>query len=175
MLTDQGSVFMSKEWEYNCETASIELRHTGTDSHNSPGAGETYYALLRRVYRKTRHEHDALNPGLCLRISIKAINYTVGPDGLCPQLLIFGVMPRLPTIFRQEFPAQKECLRAMRTAREEYERLVSRAIVGRGIRSIPPSPCDHKYMPGDFVYLYREGVNHYMGPHLVRTGRYFSQ
>ena len=183
MLTDQGSVFMSKEWEYNCETASIELRHTGTESHNSLGAGETYHALLRRVYSKTRHEHDGLNPGLCLRISIKAINSTVGPDGLCPQLLVFGVMPRLfgvmprlfgvmprlPTISRQEFPAQKERLPAMRTAREEYERLVSRAIVGRGIRSIPPPACDHKYMPGDFVYLYREGVKHYTGPHLVAS------
>lgn len=169
MLTDQGSVFMSKEWEYNCESASIELRHTGTESHNSLGAGETYHALLRRVYQKTRHGHPSLAPDLCLSITVKAVNSTVGPDGLCPQLLVFGIMPRFPTISKEEFPAQKERLRAMRTAREEYDRLVSRSIVDRGLRTLPPPAADHKFLPGDFVYLYREGVKHYTGPHLVAS------
>ena len=32
VLTDQGSVFMSKEWAFNCASSGIQLRHTGTES-----------------------------------------------------------------------------------------------------------------------------------------------
>lgn len=53
MLTDQGSAFAnSKLWKQNCSDVEITLRHTGTESHNSLGAGERYHALLRRVYNK---------------------------------------------------------------------------------------------------------------------------
>jgi len=169
MLTDQGSAFVSKEWKYNCELAEIELRHTGTESHNSLGSAETYHALLRRTYQKTRMDHPTVPVDVSLALTVKAMNSTVGPDGLCPQLLVFGVMPRLPSICPQELPEQKERLRALATARLEYERLVSKELVHRGIRSIPPPACDHKYMPGDFFYVYREGVKHYTGPHLIAS------
>ena len=59
--------------------------------------------------------------------------------------------------------------RAHQTAREEYERLVSKQLVHKGIRTIPPPAADQKYMPGDFVYVYREGIKHYTGPHLVAS------
>ena len=89
MLTDQGSVFVSKEWAYNCELAEIELRHPGTERHNSLGAGVTYHALLRRVYSKTLKDHPNISSDMSLSLAVKAINSTVGPDGLCPQLLVF--------------------------------------------------------------------------------------
>lgn len=57
----------------------------------------------------------------------------------------------------------------MRTALEEYEWLVSSAMAGRGIRTTPTPASDHKYVPGDFLYLHREGVKHYTGPHLVAS------
>ena len=161
MLTDQGSVFVSREWKYNCEVAQIELKHTGTESHNSLGAGETYHAILRVVYQKTRRDHPTVPCDVTLALTVKAINSTVGSHGLCPQLLVFGVLPRLPGICPNEFPANLERLRAMETARQEYEKLVSKALVDRGLRTIPPPSADHKYMPGDFVYVYREGVKHY--------------
>lgn len=41
LLTDQGSVFMLKAWKFNTNLAHIELVHTGPESHNSLGAGET--------------------------------------------------------------------------------------------------------------------------------------
>ena len=116
MLTDQGSVFVSKEWSYNCELAEIELKHTGTESHNSLEAGETYHALLRRVYSKTLKDHPKVSSDMCLALTVKAINSTVGPDGLCLQLLVFGVLPKLPTVCPQEYPMQKERFRALQTA-----------------------------------------------------------
>ena len=83
MLTDQGSVFVSREWKYNCEVAQIELKHTGTESHNSLGAGETYHAILRVVYQKTRRDHPTVTCDVTLALTVKAINSTVGPHGLC--------------------------------------------------------------------------------------------
>ena len=106
---------------------------------------------------------------MCLALTVKAINSRVGPDGLCTQLPVFGVLPKLPTVCPQEYPIQKERFRALQTARDEYERLVSKKLVDRGIKTIPPPAADHKYMPGDFVYVYREGVKHYTGPHLVAS------
>lgn len=169
MLTDQGSVFVSKEWEYNCELAKIELKHTGTESHNSLGSDETYHALMRRVYCKTRAEHPTVPEDVSLALTVKAINSTVGPDGLCPQLLVFGILPRPPGISPNELPAQKERFRALRTARDEYEKLVSKELVNRGLRSIPPPAADHKYMPGDFVHVYREKIKRYTGPHIAAS------
>ena len=149
--TDQGSVFMSKEWDFNCASSGIQLRHTGTESHNSLGAGETYHAILRRIYQKVRADHKTLSPDLSLSLAVHAVNDTVGPHGLCPTLLVFGVIPKMPDVTPNTFPAQQERLRAMVSARAEYEKYVGRALVNRGLRSIPPPATDHKYMPGDYA------------------------
>ena len=84
MLTDQGSVFVSKEWTTSCHSSNIDLRHTGTESHNSLGNGETYHAMLRRIYNKVRLEHPDFSPELVLSLSTKAMNDTAGPNGLVP-------------------------------------------------------------------------------------------
>ena len=49
MLVDQGSVFNSIEWKSNCQSVNIQLKSTGTEQHNSFGAGETYHAYLQRI------------------------------------------------------------------------------------------------------------------------------
>ena len=94
MLTDQGSVFMSKEWEEKCKNALITLRHTGTESHNSLGFGETYHALIRRVFNVVSVSYPSEPRELRLALSVKAVNDTAGPQGLVPSLLVFGVIPK---------------------------------------------------------------------------------
>ena len=42
ILADQGSVFMATHWKTACELSSIHLRHTGTESHNSPRIWRTF-------------------------------------------------------------------------------------------------------------------------------------
>lgn len=169
MLTDQGSVFISKEWSFNCSEENITLKHTGTESHNSLGSGETYHAILRRIFSRTRSEFPNLPVDICLSLAIKAINSTVGPSGLCPQLLVFGIMPKIPQISPQSFPTQIERMKALQFAQKEYERIVSREIIARGLKKIPPPSSNHKFLPGDYVYVYREGLKHYTGPHIVSS------
>ena len=138
LLTDQGSVFLSKEWAYNCETSEIKLHHTGTESHNSLGIGEKYHSTLRTIYQKGRCDHRDLPENIALAKSVQAMNETVGPHGLVSSLLVFRILPNLPSVSSRDFLNQRERLRAAATARAEYERIISRMQVQRGIRSIPP-------------------------------------
>ena len=57
----------------------------------------------------------------------------------------------------------------MRTARDEYDRLVSRELINRVLRTIPPPSADYCLAPGDFAYAYREKVKQYTGPHVVAS------
>jgi hypothetical protein len=50
-------------------------------------------------------EYPSVTAELRLALSVKAMNDCVGPEGLVPSLLVFGVMPRLPDLPRQ-IPSQ---------------------------------------------------------------------
>lgn len=169
ILTDQGSVFISKEWNSNCDLAQIRLIHTGTESHNSLGLCEKYHSTLRTIFQKLRCDFPNLPCDIALAKSVQAMNETVGPHGLVPSLLVFGVIPKIPNISQYESPNQKERLKAAQTARATYEKIVAKSIIDRGIKKIPPPSSDHVYRPGDFAYVYREGIKQYTGPHMIAT------
>lgn len=92
MLTDQGSVFRSEAWKANCECAQISLRHTGSESHNFHGAGETYHEMLSRVINKISMQFPRLPMQLRLPTAVKAVNGTAGPYVLVPSRLLFRSM-----------------------------------------------------------------------------------
>jgi hypothetical protein len=81
--------------EEHLKQISIELRATGTESHNSLRQGETYHSILRHVYNKVSLTHPDLPSELMLALAVKAMNDTAGPHGLVPSLLLFGVLPRI--------------------------------------------------------------------------------
>ena len=87
MLVYQGSSFLSNEWRSACDLNSIELIATGTESHNSLGAGESYHAYLRRVYKKKHKGYPTVEDEIILAISIKAINDYTGRSGLARHYL----------------------------------------------------------------------------------------
>ena len=60
MLVDQGSVFLSDEWEGPCHSSQIELRKIGFRSNNSLGAGETYHSMLRKIFNKEKMDHPVV-------------------------------------------------------------------------------------------------------------------
>ncbi len=37
------------------------------------------------------------------------------------------------------------------------------------LEQYPLLPPRHKFLPGDFAYVYREGLKHYTGPHLIAS------
>ena len=155
ILTDQGSVFTSKEWEQRCKEAEVSIDTTGTESHNSLGKGETYHALLRRVYNKVNTSHPELPKELGLAMTVKAINDTAGPNGLVPTLLLFGVMPRIPHE-PAVFPDNNARIKEMEAARKELEIIAAKARVRQSMTKKTPPAASIQLSPRQPVYVYRE-------------------
>eukprot|EP00171_Calliarthron_tuberculosum_P012909 IDg12909t1 len=119
MLFDQGSVFIADEWHNACEINGIEITETVTEGRESLNVGETYHSYLLRIYFKLRHEISKLSPALLLFMTTKAVNDCAGQRGLVPSLLVFGFLPRLPSISKRENPAQVQHPCAANDARRE--------------------------------------------------------
>lgn len=95
-----------------------EVQLSGIESHNSIGSGESYYAPLRRIYRKIRNDQPKLN--VVIQLSVKAINDAMGLEELFPSLLVFGCIPILPSV-SSAVPGQKERMNALQLLRQEME------------------------------------------------------
>ena len=91
-----GSQFILQKFQETCEITGIRLIYSGVESHNSIGSGERYHDPLRRMYQKIRFSEPDIALDLTMRLSVKAINDTMDPEGLIPSLLVFGVLPRFP-------------------------------------------------------------------------------
>ena len=168
ILTDQGKVFKSEYWKSACANARIDLRHSGTKSHNSLGKGETYHAFLRRIYNKAKSEHPDVADDLVLSMSVKAMNDTAGPQGLVPTLLVFGVLPRIIEKLH-DLPDQRERFRIMDTAKKEFQDIIAKQQLDRGLRKNPPPASEYRFQTNQPVYVYREKLKHWTGPHLVMS------
>jgi len=95
MHVDQGSNLTSARWSALAEAAGIKMRASGIESHNSLGAGERYHAVLRDLYQRVRASHPNIAAKSSLTLAVWAMNQTIGPQGLSPMLLVFGVHPRI--------------------------------------------------------------------------------
>ncbi len=77
---DQGSAFTSEFFTASCQQFGIVAKDSPTESHNSPGAGETYHAPLRRIYKKLQLDHPTINSETRLSIAVQGLNNTAGPN-----------------------------------------------------------------------------------------------
>lgn len=91
-----------------CHVSGIELQRTGIKAHSSLNLGENYHHPLCIIYRKLRTEHPSSNKHLNLELTIKAINNTLGPDGVVSSTLVFGEHPPVST--RSEVPQMRPTL-----------------------------------------------------------------
>jgi transposase InsO family protein len=168
LVTDQGSVFISKTFEELCRSCEILLIHTGTESHNSLAQGERFHDPLRRTYQKLQDEQPDCAPETLLQCALFAINSTAGPEGLVPCLLVFGSLPRVPGLGGIASMDNSKRLALMQTVRTEYERVVAQLRIRVGLDKNVPAASDENFTEGDQVYLYRDSpVSNWTGPHTV--------
>jgi hypothetical protein len=75
----------------------IKIKEILIEAYNLIGKIERYYALLQYVYKIIYNEFRGTNTSaeISLQIAVKAINDSVGPNGIIPILLVFGAYPRL--------------------------------------------------------------------------------
>ena len=91
-LVDEGTQFRN----IFAELASIhdmQIKKSGIQSHNSLGVGERYHQALRDTYGKLKFDHPSLQRQVLLALAVKAINDTLGPEGVIPSALVFGEFP----------------------------------------------------------------------------------
>jgi hypothetical protein len=75
----------------------INVKEILVEAYNSVGKIKQYYGPLQRAYKIICDElrDTETSAEVSLQIAIKAINDSVGPDGIIPTLLVFGAYPRM--------------------------------------------------------------------------------
>ena len=64
-------------------------------AYNSVGIVKQYYRLIRRVYLIIITKIRNINKRIALQMAFKAINDSVGPNGLVPTLLVYSAYPKI--------------------------------------------------------------------------------
>lgn len=166
---DQGTNFVSKEFLSSAEADGIEVTQAPIESPNTMSHVERYHAPLRSAFLKIR---DSLprsdSDSDCLQMAVKAANDTIGPEGLCPTLLVFGSLPR-PA---RRSPADTQVVRAK--ALEEAMRAVHKEQSARRVsfglkRHHGPVGKEasselYKLPSGAQVLVYRQNSQKWEGP-----------
>lgn len=103
---DAGTNFASREFQSNCGFLQIEVNSTPFEAPQSMTTVERQHASLRKVFDTISHaspptseeitnlDLEARRFDVILRMTCKAVNDTVGTDGLVPTFLVFSNMPR---------------------------------------------------------------------------------
>lgn len=129
------------------------------------GVGERYHGVVRRVFNRVSADHADLDDEIILAAAaVKAVNDSVGVDGLDPTLLVFGTMPKLPHPGADDGAmAQTDRLAAMAKARDEYSKIVDEQRLNIIAEARQPSvPTDLTY--GEKVCVYRQASKTWDGP-----------
>lgn len=112
MRVDHESGVSSDAFRKLGQQKGIRLQFSGVESHNSIDSKEGYHQTLCRLFSVVRQAHLQLHPEVAQRMALNGINDAMGPRGLVPNLLVFGVLPTVP-ITATDRPSQKEVLQAL--------------------------------------------------------------
>ena len=173
MLVDQGSAFGPLFVSIGA-ISNVDVQRTGIEAHSSLGIGERYHQPLRQTYRKIMASHPTSEPDIVLALSVKAMNDTLGPEGLVPTALVFGEYPPIHT--KSETPTSRAVLASRaeigNAARHEMEKIMAELRIKRALQHAAPSSANTVYSPGDQVLLWREKqfdnrIGEWVGPFTV--------
>jgi hypothetical protein len=148
------------------DMAGITLRISGIEAHNSLGIGERLHGPLRRIYRKVKMTNPDIERNLCLRLTFKSMNDTIGEDLLVPSLLVFGINPRHP-VMSTDLPTQKERMNVLATANSEMNSIIAESRIQTALQKAIPAASINTVDIGDEVLVYREKADIWEGPYKI--------
>lgn len=151
----QESVFTGREFGDLAKDAGIEVQLSGVQSHNAIGIGERYHDPLRRIFLRICEDVPDLDHHVSLQIAVKAMNDTMGPEGLVPSMLVFGTLPRLSP-HSTTLPNHVDRMHAMEVARLEMTNITAKIKLQRALRSKLPPATKYLVNTGDQVYVQNE-------------------
>ena len=159
ILTDQGSNFGDAFVEIG-RAHNVEVQRTGVEAHSSLGLGERYHGPLRNTYRKLRISYPNADKALTLAMAVKAMNDTLGPEGIVPSALVFGEYPQVFTESEDPLPRATldERAKMAEEARAEMEEIMAKMRAARALKHATPPAANVTYEPQDIVLVWRENV-----------------
>ena len=165
MLVDQGRYF-GDTFATLCAMSNVDVKGTGVGAHNSLGLGERYHQPLRQTYRKIMSENPQSSHERALAAAVKAMNDTLGPEGLFRSVFMFGEFSRALT--KSETPSERPILEerasVAQSARKKMGKIMAEKRIRRALHRRTPSASDRFYQPGDKVLVSRERIaNHRIG------------
>lgn len=95
IVHDAGKNFMAAASQANNDMIHIRTASIPVEAAHSVSIVERYHSPLRRALNIIHMESPDIGFECALQMAVKAINDSVGPDGLVPMLLVFGALPRL--------------------------------------------------------------------------------
>ena len=137
---------------------NVYLQRTGTESHNRLDLGERYHQPLQNTYCNLGIAYPDRYRQLLLSMSVKAINDTLGPDGLASSALAFEKFPSAFTTSEPPHPhATLESGAAVENmALREMEKQMAAVRLKRGLRNETPPAAESVFEVGQRVLVWRE-------------------
>lgn len=159
IMVDQGTEF-GDLFIHMAEENNVQVSKTGIEAHSSLGLCERYHQPLRTVYRKIIKQFPKINKSYALSLAVKSINDTLGPEGLVPSALVFGVYPEVYTISEQRRSKLHNFERAKvaNYARLEMEKVMADLRLKRAETYAVPPASDAMFHKGEQVLVWREKV-----------------
>ena len=178
ILTDRGSQFKDKFIDL-ARKSDVDVISTGIEAHASLGLCERYHEPLRTTVRKIKIAHPNAKKDVVLACAAKAMNDSLGPEGLVPSALVFGEFPRVrtPSEPTSERPTLSQRSQIAQQARREMNRIMAEQRLKRALHHSVPPASDRSYEPGDKVLVWRkkqiaQRMGEWLGPFKVVSTDY---
>lgn len=92
---EQGSPYVSRQMREKLDDEGVQHMEAPVENPGNISIAEIYHAPLRTAFnRMCTDRTNTTTDSQCLRMLEFGIKSTVGPEGLCTILLVFGVIPR---------------------------------------------------------------------------------
>ena len=164
MRHDAGVQFLTPKMYALAAAQGISCRPVPIEHPQGLGNGERYHSVIRRLYNRVKADHPSISDEYALDVALKALNDTMGTDGLTPTLLFYGVHPKLPLPNSSSTTMpQSERLLAMKLARDEYAKVVDEQKLKAVQRAQSPS-VQTDLLWGDSVVVFRQTSRRWEGP-----------
>ena len=122
----------------------VEIEESGAQAHHSLATGERYHKSLRDTLRKLELDFPRLKRQGLLALTVKAMNDTLGPEGIVPSFSFFGDFPSISSFDGPliPHPSLAERLTAAQEARRLMLKHLAAVKVKRSLHYQTPSALD---------------------------------
>lgn len=121
LSVDRESSIIAKGFIAAADRCGVVVQTSCIETRNALDVGERYQHPLRRVYAAVQKSDEILRDPLALRLTIKALNDTMGPRALVPSFLVLRKLPRF--VSARDPATHKRRLAALSAAKEEADRI----------------------------------------------------